>query len=400
MGGASAAARNSAADRPIPVVAANAVRGDVHIYLVGLGQVTPFDTDTVHTRVDGEIMKIYYKEGQDVKKDDPLVEIDPRPYQAMLEAAEGQLEKDQANLDNANIDLTRYEQGYKDGSVSDQQMATQRATVKQDEGAVEVDQSQIDTVKLDLVYCHVLSPITGRIGLQQVNLGNIVHATDTNGLAVVTQHQPIAVVFPLPEDDLPQVLGAPGGGVGLTVDAYDHADQNKLATGKIEAIDNEIDPTTGTFKIKASFENKDDALFPNQFVNAHLLVSVNRSVVLVPTAAVQLGPDGSAFCYVVHGTGSASPAGMTVDIRSVQEGPGEGDFTSVTGLQPGETVVTDGTDKLQPGSKVTVTMSQAAGPTTRPGGGRGRGRRGATTAPSAIGGAATVEASPSTQESP
>jgi membrane fusion protein, multidrug efflux system len=365
----SAAAGRAAANRAVSVVAAKARRGDVHIYLTGLGYVTPFETVTVHTRVDGQIMKIEFKEGQMVKVGDPLVEIDTRPYQATLDQDQGQLTRDQAYLDNAKIDLARDEAAFKDGSVSDQQVATQKATVDQYVGIVETDQSQIEAAKLNLVYCHITSPITGRIGLRLVDLGNIVQTTDATGLAVITQLQPISVVFALPEDDLGQVVGQSNGGVGLAVDAYDHDDQIHLASGVVEAVDNEVSIATATFNVKATFQNKDNALFPNQFVNAHLLASTLHNQVLVPAAAVQHGPDGGAFVYVVK-------SDQTVGIVNVQEGAVEADSIAVVGVQPGDVVVTDGTDRLQDGSKVTVSMTA---PTTRPGGRGGRSSGGAST---------------------
>jgi membrane fusion protein, multidrug efflux system len=369
-----ATAAQAAANRPVSVVAATARRGDVRVYLTGLGQVTPFETVTIHTRVDGQIMKIYFKEGQIVKAGDPLVEIDRRPYQATLDQAKGQLVRDQAYLDNAKIDLNRDTAAFKDGSVSDQQVATQKATVDQYVGIVETDQSQIESAQVNLDYCHITSPINGRIGLRLVDLGNIVNTTDTTGLAVITELQPISVVFALPEDDLGQVVGQTNGGAGLPVDAYDQDDQKQLATGVVEAVDNEVQVATATFNVKATFQNKDNALFPNQFVNAHLLASTLHNQVLVPAAAVQHGPDGGAFVYVVK-------PDKTVGIVNVQEGASEGDSIAVVGVKPRDIVVTDGVDRLQDGSKVTVTMSQPAGATTRP---SGRGRR-------STGGASTQE---------
>jgi multidrug efflux system membrane fusion protein len=363
--------RGRGAGGNIPVVAATARRGMVHIYLDGLGQVTPLATVSLKTRVDGQIMKINYVEGQLVNEGDLLMEIDPRPYQVQLEQAQGQMLKDKAYLANAKLDLTRYQVA--GAAVSDQQLATQQSLVDQYEATVVSDQSQIDAAQLQLVYCKITSPITGRIGLRQVDVGNIVHAADTTSVAVITQLQPITVVFSLPEDDLGQVVGAANGGVGLAVAAYDREDQHQVASGAVSAVDNQVDPTTGTFKIKATFANQDNALFPSEFVNAHLLASIERNQILVPTAAVQHGPDGGAFVWLIKRDG-------TVTLTNVTEGDGEQDFEAVTGIQPGDVVVTDGTDKLQEGSKVTATMTDfggvsTGGPTTRTGrGGRGAGR--------------------------
>jgi multidrug efflux system membrane fusion protein len=362
--------RRGAAGGIIPVVAATARIGVVHIYLDGLGQVTPLATVSLKTRVDGQIMKINYDEGQLVHEGDLLMEIDPRPYQVQLEQAQGQMLKDKALLNNAKLDLARYTEA--GTAVSNQQLATQQALVDQYDATVVSDQSQIDAAQLQLTYCQVTSPITGRIGLRQVDVGNIVHASDTTSVAVITQLQPITVVFALPEDDLGQVVGAANGGVGLAVQAYDREDQHMIASGEVSAVDNQVDPTTGTFKVKATFPNQDSSLFPSEFVNAHLLADTKRNRILIPTAAVQHGPDGGAFVWLVK-------PNQTVTLTNVTESDGEQDFESVTGVQPGDVVVTDGTDKLQEGSKVTVTMTDfgtaSSGPTTRAArGGRGAGR--------------------------
>jgi membrane fusion protein, multidrug efflux system len=355
-------ARQKGAGQSIPVVAATAKKGNIRIYFDGLGSVTPFATVTLKTQVNGQIFTIYYREGQLVKRGDPLLDIDPRPYQVQLEQANGKLASDKAYLDNAKIDLDRYQSAYSNGgAVSDQVVATQKALVDQYVGNVLSDQAAVDSAKLDLIYCHITSPIDGRIGLQLVNLGNYVQTSDTTGLAIITQLQPIALVFALPEDDLQQVMKT-SGGVGLPVDAYDHDDQQLLATGTVVAVDNEVSPNTATFNVKATFANKDSSLFPNEFVNAHLLVDTKRGVTVVPAAAVQNGPDGT-FVYLFNSSD------QTVHVRNVQVGPTEGDIVSLTGIQPGDVVVTDGTDKLQDGSKVTPTMQDfgaAAGSTTQP----------------------------------
>jgi multidrug efflux system membrane fusion protein len=271
-----------------------------------------------------------------------------------LTQAEGQMARDQALLKNAQVDLERYQTLYKEDSIAQQQLATQESLVRQYQGAVKVDQGQIDNARLQLVYCRITAPITGRVGLRLVDPGNIVHATDANGLVIITQLEPISAIFAIPEDNLPQVLQPMRAGQRLTVDAYDRDMKRKLASGSLLTIDNQIDPTTGTVKLKALFQNTDNALFPNQFVNARLLVSTIHNTVLVPNTAIQHSPE-SAFVYVVK-------PDNTVEVRNVEVQAAEKDQSAIArGLTAGEVVVTDGVDKLQPGAKVALSVPQSAG---------------------------------------
>jgi multidrug efflux system membrane fusion protein len=331
----------------IPVVATRAHRGDIGVYFNGLGAVTPLNTVTIKSRVDGELVAVNFREGDTVKKDDLLIQIDPRPYEVQLTQAEGQMAKDQANLENARIDLARYEKLLTQNAIQEQQVATQRSTVKQAEATVKSDQGQVDGAKLNLVYSRITSPITGRIGLRLVDPGNIVHASDPNGLVVITQMEPTSVLFTISQDQLPTVLQKMRAGQQLTVDAYDRELKRKIATGVLTTIDNEIDQTTGTVRLRANFENTDHALFPSQFVNARLLVELKRGVVLVPSAAIQRSPNAT-FVYLVK-------PDSTVTVRNITTGTSEGETSEITsGLNPGDVVVMTGVDKLEEGSKVHV----------------------------------------------
>ena len=352
----SKSAQAGAGPQPIPVAVATAEKRDVPVFLEGLGSVQAYNTVSLKSRVDGQIVEIAFKEGQYVKQGDLLLVIDPRPYQVQLEQAQAALARDQAQLKNAQLDYDRYQGLVKDGVIPQQQFDTQRALVNQLQGTLQTDQAAIDTAKLQLVYTRITSPVSGRIGLRLVDIGNMVHATDTNALLVITQLQPIAVVFTLPEDALPTVSQHMRGGA-LTVEAYSRDDATKIATGKLLTIDNQIDQTTGTGKLKAIFENPDNALWPNQFVNTHLLIETKKGAIVVPAAAIQRGPQGGAFTYVVK-------SDKTVEVRNVKVAFTQANISAIdSGLNAGDMVVTDGQDKLQSGSRVDPHTGNAANTT-------------------------------------
>jgi membrane fusion protein, multidrug efflux system len=333
-----------------PVVAVQAVKGNIGVYVTGLGAITPIYTVTVKSRVDGQLMSVHFKEGDLVNQGDPLIEIDPRPYTAVVEQSQGQLLRDEALLANSRVDLTRYQTLLAQDAIPEQQLATQRALVKQYEGTVINDQGLLDAAKVNVVYCHITSPITGLVGLRLVDPGNIVHAADTNGMIVITQIQPISVIFTVGEDQLPPILQKMRAGQTLTVDAWDRELKNKLASGSLSTLDNQIDQTTGTLKFRATFMNENRALFPNQFVNARLLQQQKTGVTLLPSAAIQRNTNNT-YVYLIK-------PDNTVTVRNITIGTTEGDQSEITsGLDPGDKAVMTGVDKLQEGSKVAPTMN-------------------------------------------
>lgn len=343
---ASGKSGNKAPSLPTPVFVAPARMGDMNLFLTGLGSVTPLNNVTVRSRVDGQLMAVHFREGQNVTKGSLLAVIDPRPFQVLLTQAEGQMARDREQLNNARMDLERYRTLWKQDSIPRQQLDTQDALVRQFEGAVKVDQGQIDSAKLQLTYSRITAPISGRIGLRLVDPGNMVHATDAGGLLTIAQIQPIAVLFPLPEDSLPQVLLKMKAG-RLGVEAFDREMKLKLAAGELTTVDNQIDPTTGTVKLKASFANRESELFPNQFVNVRLLLDVKKNVIIVPSAAIQKSPQG-AFVFVLN-------SDNTVIMRTVKVGITQGGETAIAeGLAVGEQVVVDGAERLRDGSKIEV----------------------------------------------
>lgn len=330
-----------------PVGVAKAVTGDMAVRLEGLGTVTPTSTVTVQTQISGQILKVGFKEGDVVRKGQLLVQIDPRPYEVLLQQYQGALAHDQGLLDQARSDLARYLQEDRVNSIAKQTVSDQEFLVKQDEGTVIEDKAEINTEKLNLTYCHITAPATGRVGLRLVDPGNYVQAGSATGLVVLTTLQPITVVFTLPEDQASGVMAAAGGGKGLVVEALDRSDNQTIATGRLLAVDNTVDTTTGTVKLRAEFDNADLKLFPNEFVNARLDLETLRNVTKIPVRALQYGAPGT-FVYVVE-KGAAQ-------VRKVKTGVTEGESVEVTsGVQPGEEVVVDGTDLLRPGAKVRVT---------------------------------------------
>ncbi|HEX4113945.1 MAG TPA: MdtA/MuxA family multidrug efflux RND transporter periplasmic adaptor subunit [Stellaceae bacterium] len=360
---------------PQPVGVATVTKGDIDITLNALGTVTPLATVTVQTQINGQLVGIGFTEGQIVKKGDFLAQIDPRPYQVALEQAQGQLARDEALLQGAQVDLVRYQKLAKQNSIAQQQADDQLYLVKQYEGTVKLDEASVDNAKLNLVYCHITSPVTGKAGLRLVDVGNYVQTSSSTGIVVLTQLQPITVVFPVAEDFLPQIQKRIATGAKLAVTAYDRGMTSKLAAGTLYAIDSQIDPTTGTVKLKAQFDNADLVLFPQQFVNAQLLIDTLKDVVIAPTAAVQRGAPGT-FVFLVKG-------GNKVAVTTVKLGPVQGEQVAVlSGLSPGDQVVVDGADRLRDGSAISIPQANKGGTPT----GGGHRRRAAGTAPKTQGG--------------
>jgi multidrug efflux system membrane fusion protein len=342
------------AQRPLPVMAVKARKADMDINLRGLGTVTPVNTVTVRCQVSGQLLRVHFEEGQSVKEGMLLAEIDPRPFEVQLMQAEGQLVRDESLLKNAEIDLERYKLLLKQDSIPEQQVSTQESLVQQYKGAVKTDQGQIASAKLQITYSRVIAPVSGRIGLRLVDTGNMVQPTDVNGMAVITQLQPITVVFSVPQDNLPAIMKRLRAGEVLPAYAYSQDGKTLLAKGTLLAVDNQIDTTTGTVKLKAKFANMNNELFPNQFVNVVMKVDTLSGVTVMPTAATQRGSIGT-FAYVVK-------KDKTINVRQLQLGPAEGENVAVlNGLAPGEFVVVVGGDKLREGTKVAIVTNDAAG---------------------------------------
>lgn len=361
---APARGRAGGAQPPLMIGTATAQKGDISVYVNALGLVTPVSTVAIRSRVDGQLVKVNYVEGQMVHAGDALVEIDPAPFRAALAQAEGQLARDKALLENARLDVERYKEAFAKNAIPKQQLDTQLSTVHQYEGAVQLDQGQLDNARVQLAYCHIVAPITGRVGLRLVDAGNIVHASDTNPLVIITQLDPIAVIFSVAEDHLPQIQQQMRGGKQLVVDAFDRAQQRKIATGTLQTLDNQIDATTGTIKLKASFPNADGALFPNQFVNARLLVDTHHDVTLVPNTVIQRNAQG-AFVYLVR----SKETNHVVVMHPINVGTTDGNVSEVEGLEPNALVAADNFNRLTDGAK--VMLRPAVGEGRQRGGGQG-----------------------------
>ena len=343
---------------PLPISTVTVTTGDIGVYVDALGTVTPLNTVSLTARVAGQIAKVEYQEGQIVHVGDPLVEIDPAPFQAAVTQAEGQLARDQAQLELAKINLQRDTDLLNKGVIAKQEFDTQTANDHQFEGAVKLDQGNLDQAKVNLSYCHITSPIDGRVGLRLVDSGNIVQANGTTPLVVITQLQPITVEFNVAEDSVPQIMQAIHSGRQLEVDAYDRANQEKLATGTVESFNSQIDNTTGTLRLRATFKNDDGVLFPNQFVNVRLLVDTHKGVTLLPNNAIQRNDNGS-FVYLVQ-------PDQTVALKTITVGTTDGNVSEVQGLEPGAVVAADSFNRLSDGAKVTIRSNPSATTSTTP----------------------------------
>jgi len=358
---AASQATSGPARPPVSVAVATARQGDMPVYLTGLGSVTAYNTVAVKSRVDGQLVNVAFHEGQLVHEGDLLAEVDPRPFQVQLEQAQGQLARDKAQLEDARLTLARFKQLRAEKVVSQQEYDDQASRFNQFTGAIMADQATIDSAKLQLTYAHITAPISGRTGLRLVDVGNVVHANDQSPVVVITQQEPITAVFTIPEDELPPVIKKLKAGEQLQAEAYDRADQNQIASGTLLSTDNQIDSNTGTLRLKAIFENTDGVLFPNQFVNVHLLLDVKRGTVIAPVAAIQRGARGS-FTYVVK-------PDHTVEMRPVTLGPtGRTEVAIDSGLAAGEVVVVEGADKLREGTPVQVRGGEHEGASPKPGG--------------------------------
>jgi multidrug efflux system membrane fusion protein len=375
-GGGGAGGRGGGSNGPVAVTVASVASGDIEVRIPALGTVTPLATVTVRPQISGILTKIRFQEGQLVKEGDPLALIDPRPFQAALDQALGNLKRDQALLADAKLDLTRFEELIKEDSVAQQQLDTQRALVKQDIGIVESDQAAVQTARINLQYTNITSPVSGRVGLRQVDQGNYVTPGDTNGIVVVTELQPISTIFAVPEDNVNIIMQQMQAGATLTAEAYDRANSAKIALGQVKYLDNQIDTTTGTIKLRAIFDNEDGHLFPNQFVNIQLVVNVLHGQTVMPGSAVRRGaPNGviSTFVYVVNTSDN------TVSVRPVTVGVIDGESVSIAkGVSPGDLVVTEGADRLRDGAEVLLPANTPKHPQTaapgRPHGGKGQGQ--------------------------
>lgn len=358
-GGEGGGGRGGMGSQMVTIETVTAQKGNIGVYVNALGTVTPYYTVSVRTRVDGQLIKVNYKEGQLVHEGDSLAEIDPAPFEAALMQAQGQLARDNALMENSRVDLSRYQEAFSKNAIPKQQLDTQTATVHQYEGIVKLDEGAVTNAQVQLAYCHIVSPLTGRVGLRLVDPGNIVHASDTNPLVVITELQPISVIFSVAEDYLPQIQHQLKQGKQLKVDALDRAQQKRIASGYLETLDNQIDTTTGTLRLKAYFTNEDEILFPNQFVNARLLVDTHRDVTLLQNPVIQHNAQG-AYVYQVQGEGT----NQTVTIKNVTVVTTEGENSEVEGIDPGTVVAASNFNRLIDGAKVTI---------RQPGEGRQRG---------------------------